>query len=191
MPVRRIVAGLTAAVALAAAGCGIEATPTTSTPPTSTAKITDFTKTHPEWLTQNHVVGKVTYKVSPPVGGDHNKYWQNCAGDVYPAAIANEHAVHSLEHGAVWITYRPDLPADQVAALAARVQDRNYLLMSPYPGLKSAISLQAWGFQLTTESASDPAIDTFIKAHRAVGNPEPGATCSGGVTDTGTTPIDG
>ena len=54
---------------------------------------------------------------NPPVGGAHNPTWQNCMGDVYAAPIANEHAVHSLEHGAVWITYQPGLPADQVDKL--------------------------------------------------------------------------
>ena len=159
--------------------------------PSSVATITDFTKTHPDWLTTNHVKGKISYPMSPPVGGDHNRYWQNCMGDVYPEAIANEHAVHSLEHGAVWVTYRPGLDEAEVKTLADRVDGRQYLFMSPYPGLKTEISLQAWGFQLTTDSASDTAIDAFIRDHRGKGAPEPGAPCSGGVTDTGTTPFEG
>ena len=80
----------------------------------------------------NHVPGDQTYQVNPPVGGNHNDYWQNCMGDVYPAQIADEHAVHSLEHGAVWITYRPDLPQDQIDQLAERVRDVPYMLMSPH-----------------------------------------------------------
>ena len=35
--------------------------------------------------------------------------------------IANENTVHSLEHRAVWITYRPGLPADQLDALTTLV----------------------------------------------------------------------
>ena len=177
------------AVLLATTGCSVEAAQTGSTTPTTPAKNTatfvDYRKTHPEYLTRNHEYGHLAYPVKPPVGGNHNPYWQNCQGDVYPAQIANEHAVHSLEHGAVWITYRPDLPADQVASLAAKVRDRPYLLMSPYPGLDRPISLQAWGYQLKVDSASDPAIVDFIQRYRQVAAPEPGATCGQGITDTG------
>jgi hypothetical protein len=185
-----LVTGTVALLAITACGTSENvggATPTTAT--TSTAKLTDYAKSNPEWLTSEHVAGKVEYKMSPPVGGNHNKIWQNCAGDVYPAAIANEHAVHSLEHGAVWITYRPGLAKGEIEALAKRVDGRNYMLMSPYPGLKSPISVQAWGLQLAVDSATAPAIDEFIKARRQQG-PEPGAPCSGGVTGTGTNPID-
>ena len=58
----------------------------------------------------NHVQGAIKYDASPPVGGNHSQYWVDCTGTVYPNAIANENAVHGLEHGAVWITYRPGLP---------------------------------------------------------------------------------
>lgn len=143
----------------------------------------------PKMLTRTHVAGPQQYKVSPPVGGNHNIAWENCEGDVYPQQIPNEHAVHSLEHGAVWITYRPDLPAKQIAELAKKVRGEDFMLMSPYPGLDSPISLQAWGFQLKLKSASDDRVDEFIKAFRKGASVELGSTCSGGVTQTGTTPV--
>lgn len=145
----------------------------------------------PEAVARGHVETSITYKISPPVGGEHNSAWQRCFGDVYDAPIANEHAVHSLEHGAIWITYRPDLPADQVEKLAARVRGNDYMLMSPYEGLDAPISLQAWGFQLKVDDADDKRIDEFITTLRDVAGPEE-ATCSFGnyVTATGTTPRD-
>ncbi|CAM5505165.1 Membrane protein OS=Streptomyces glaucescens OX=1907 GN=SGLAU_10190 PE=4 SV=1 [Streptomyces glaucescens] len=36
---------------------------------------------------------------------DHHQAWMNCNGDVYTKALNNMNAVHSLEHGAVWVTY--------------------------------------------------------------------------------------
>ena len=95
------------------------------------------------------------YKSSPPVGGDHNPSWQNCMGDVYNAPIPNEHAVHSLEHGAVWITYRPDLPRTRSRRSPTKVEGKEYMLMSPFAGLDKPISLQAWGYQLKVDNADD------------------------------------
>ena len=74
------------------------------------------------------------YEESPPVGGPHSGTWQNCG--IYEAPINNENGVHSLEHGAVWITYDPSLPQEDIDTLNAL--DDNYMLVSPYPGLAVA-----------------------------------------------------
>ncbi len=134
---------------------------------------------------QNHKDGALTYVTNPPVGGDHNAVWQNCMGDVYSEPIANEHAVHSLEHGAVWVTYKQGLAADQVAKLAEKVQGQDYMFMSPIAGLDSNISLQVWGYQLKLENADDARFDEFVRALRNNATLEPQAACSGGNTSTG------
>ena len=132
---------------------------------------------------RQHVSGAIKYDATPPVGGNHSPYWADCAGTVYPNAIANENAVHMLEHGAVWITYNPSLPASEIATLANYVNGQDRMAMSPYPDLSSPITVQAWGYQLSgVQSASDPRIQKFIDALRF--NPKttpeyaPGVTCS-------------
>lgn len=152
----------------------------------------DLSKTDPKLVEAGlHKWGPITYKDNPPAAGEHNWNWQRCQGDVYQAAVAQEHVLHSLEHGAVWITYRPDLPADQVEQLAGKVRGKDYLLMSPYPGLESPIALQAWGYQLKVDSATDSRIDDFIKIMRQNAGPE-NATCTSGnfIDSTGTVPKD-
>jgi hypothetical protein len=129
---------------------------------------------------RQHVQGNLTYDASPPVGGNHSQYWADCTGTVYPVAIANENAVHMLEHGAVWITYQPSLPATEVATLTKLVSGQDRMAMSPYPTLDSPISLQSWGYQLKVTSATDPRIQTFIDdlRYNPKTTPEYGATCS-------------
>jgi len=157
--------------------------------------IIDYRTDRPEVLSREwraHVSGTQVYEMSPPVAGPHNERWQNCQGDVYSGPVPNEHAVHSLEHGAVWITYNPDtLPADQVETLAEMVrQSGDRMFMSQYPGLESPISLQAWGYQLFVDDADDPRITEFIRALRANTSLEGmTASCSGGVSVTGNTPL--
>jgi Protein of unknown function (DUF3105) len=137
-------------------------------------------------LKRNHVDGGVKYSRTPPDGGDHNAYPQSC--QVYTAQIANEHAVHSLEHGAVWVTYRPDLPADQVKVLADQVTGNDYRLMSPYPGLAQPITLVAWGRELSVSKASDPKVAKFLDTYtNGPQTQEAGAACEG-TTKTGTDP---
>ncbi|MCX4470283.1 DUF3105 domain-containing protein [Micromonospora sp. NBC_01655] len=155
--------------------------------------VVDYREKEPELVKGgNHQQGAVKYTVTPPVAGPHNAAWQNCMGDVYDAPIANEHAVHSLEHGTVWIAYRPDLPADQVTKLKSKVQGQEKMMLSPYEGLDKPISLQAWGYQLKVDNADDSRIDEFIKTLRVNASVEgPTANCDQGITATGTTPRDG
>ena len=126
-----------------------------------------------------HNDGPIRYAETPPIGGEHANAWADCTGTVYPNPIRPQNAVHSLEHGAIWITYRPDLAADQVETLRKKVDGVEQMLMSPYPGLKSAISLQAWGHQLAVDNASDERIDEFIDDLRLnpANAPEPNGTC--------------
>jgi hypothetical protein len=110
-----------------------------------------------------HVNGVIKYDTSPPTGGNHSQIWADCTGKVYDHQIANENAVHMLEHGAVWITYNPKtLPASELPALKKYVAGVDRTALSPYAGLKTPISLQAWGYQLFVKSASDPRIAQFI-----------------------------
>lgn len=116
----------------------------------------------------------------PPVGGIHSSAWQNCG--IYDQPIEVGNAAHSMEHGAVWITYQPDLDADSVASLQDKVRGTTYLILSPYPGLRSPVVMTAWGLQLELDSAEDKRIDQFIERYRSgPQTPERGASCTDGV----------
>ncbi len=116
----------------------------------------------------------------PPVGGVHSPRWQNCG--IYDRPVDAKNAVHSMEHGAVWITYHPDLPAGDVENLREQVRGQSYLLLSPYQDLASDVVLSAWGIQLEVDSADDERIAQFIDQYRlGPQTPEYGAACDGGV----------
>ncbi|SCX52409.1 Protein of unknown function [Klenkia marina] len=140
---------------------------------------------------QEHVTTNVSYTENPPVGGPHDPYWADCTGTVYDINIRHENAVHSLEHGAVWITYDPDVvSSDDVQELADVVEGNSGLMLSPYTGLATAsdlntpISLSSWNHRLGVDSADDPRIqqyvDFFTYGSDADGTslyPEVGASC--------------
>lgn len=130
-------------------------------------------------LERGHVEGVVSYQQTPAVGGPHNAVWQNCG--IYDQPIVQEHAVHSLEHGAVWIAYRPDLPADQVEILRSQVRGNAYALLAPYPNLPTAVVASAWGVQLQLDDAGDARLNSFLRKYmQGPQTPELGATCAQG-----------
>jgi hypothetical protein len=142
-------------------------------------------------LGHKHVTGPVQYSVTPPVGGDHNATWLNCG--VYDKPVPDENAVHNLEHGAVWITYQPSLPASEVSQLRAFAGKQTvlnpsgsggsrYIDLTPYPGLPAPIVASSWGFQLRLSSPSDPRLQQFVNKFRASQQytPEYGGPCTGG-----------
>jgi hypothetical protein len=134
-------------------------------------------------LKHTHVRGHVTYDQTPPMGGPHNPVWLGCA--VYDEAVPNEHAVHSMEHGAVWITYRPDLSQKDVD-IVHRLQGLKpaFVLVSPYPGLPALVVASAWGLQLQVQKVDDPRLADFVRQY--AGGPQggegPRVRCDNGAT---------
>jgi hypothetical protein len=128
-----------------------------------------------------HTTDPVDYPQDPPVGGPHNPSWQRCM--VYDAPVRNENAVHSLEHGAVWITYQPDLPESDRETLAKLAEGQTAVLISPYPGLENPVVASAWGAQLRLDDVNDPRLKEFIDRYAGNG-PERGATCDTGIETT-------
>jgi hypothetical protein len=133
-----------------------------------------------EVASREHVEGSVDYEQDPPAGGEHKPVWQNCG--VYEEPINSENAIHSLEHGAVWVTYRPELPEEQVQQLQDLAEGESYVLLSPMEDLPSPVVASAWGKQLRLDGASDQRLERFVRAfQQGPQTPEPGAACTGGV----------
>ena len=131
----------------------------------------------------DHVEGPIEYDRVPPLGGEHHPRWLAC--DVYDEPVPLEPAVHSIEHGAVWIAYAPDLPAEQVEQLAALADlDEEYVLVAPQDGLDSRVVAVTWGAGIEASSADDPRLEQFVQAYAGGGQGgEPGAPCRGNGLD--------
>jgi len=130
-----------------------------------------------------HTDADVDYEQTPPTGGEHNPIWQN--EGFYDAPVRDENAVHTMEHGAVWITFSSDLPQDQKDQIRQLVEGQTCVVASPHSDLPTPVVASAWGKQLTLESADSPDLERFVRAYRlGPQTPEVGATCSGGTGDT-------
>lgn len=126
----------------------------------------------------DHREGELLYEHIPPVGGPHNAQWQNCG--FYDAPIYNWHAVHSMEHGAVWVTYDPEVVTGDDVEQLRELANQSYLLVSPYPGIPSPVVASVWGHQIQLDGVDDERLDTFIREYRLNPEytPEPGAICA-------------
>lgn len=116
----------------------------------------------------------------PQPGGPHHDAWLNCG--VYITPVDDENARHSLEHGAVWVTYNDTISAGDIAELESYGRDLSYVIVSPYPTQESPVVLSAWGVQLEVDSAGDRRVEDFLERYRqGPQTPERGASCTGGV----------
>ena len=127
-------------------------------------------------LSRNHIATALAPTTLPPTGGDHAANWTECG--IYDSPVEISMSVHSLEHGAAWISYQPTLPKDQIKILEFFVTPNSYRLIAPYDNLASPIVLSAWGKQLSVDNASDSRISGFLKAFtQGPDTPELGAPC--------------
>ncbi len=134
-------------------------------------------------MSRDHTEEPVEYDEAPPVGGAHSATPMTCG--IYSEPVPDENAVHSLEHGAVWITYQPDLPEAEVQALEDFVRsqssaDQNHILLSPHEGLPGPVVASAWERQVALFGSADPRLEQFTSRFVRGGQaPEAGAACEG------------
>lgn len=127
-----------------------------------------------------HSPDDLDYPQAPPVGGPHHPVWLDCGH--YEEPVREENAVHDLEHGTVWITYDPALPARDVDRLLDQLPDNG--ILSPHEDLPGPVVVTVWGAQLVLDGADDERLALFLAeygdGHTA---PEFGVTCHGGTPD--------
>ncbi len=129
---------------------------------------------------REHTDENVDYPTLPPAGGNHLGIWHTCG--IYKVELLDEAAVHSLEHGAVWVTYKPEIAKEEIIKLTTMLSSRSKILLSPHPEQISPIVATAWGRRLEIESSNDlrleKFVDFFVDGEAA---PEAGITCDRGI----------
>jgi len=124
--------------------------------------------------------GAIVYGHVPPAGGAHAAITQACG--IYRVPVSDPNVVASLATGAVWIAYRPDLPAAQIDALYDWAIGERDLILAPYPGLSAPIVVTAWGAQFSAASAADERIVPFFQQYKNAGRaPAPDDRCVDGL----------
>ncbi|MBA2337857.1 MAG: DUF3105 domain-containing protein, partial [Acidimicrobiia bacterium] len=101
-----------------------------------------------------HIEGDIYAEGEVPAGGAHDPVWANCG--FYDSPIRTENVVHALEHGAVWITYLPDLDPEEIDRLRGFARNAEKVLVSTMQGQDAPVMATAWGYQLLLDDAADP-----------------------------------
>ncbi len=154
-----------------------ESGPTTTTvteagPPTTVSLVVPVGD-----ISANHIDPPAVFDQAPSIGGDHYPFWHNCG--FYTVELLEGAATHSMEHGAVWITYNADLiGTGGLDTLRAMSEANEKLLISPYPHDEPIVA-SAWGAQLRTSGAAD-SVEVMAFIDEWIDNPElpeAGVTC--------------
>jgi hypothetical protein len=129
---------------------------------------------------RNHTEAPLEYDHLPPAGGDHFRVPATCGFYSSADPPPLELIVHSLEHGAVWVAYRPDLDAAQVETLRQLAAQETKFIATPFEGMDSPLTVTAWARQLPLDTVEDPRLRQFIDTYRnGPETPEPAAPCQG------------
>lgn len=106
-------------------------------------------------------IGDTVYNSNPPTSGPH--YGAAVAPGIYRSSLAPGQTVHGMEHGRVVIHYRPDTPADIVAALESiGKRFAPDTVVHPNPEIDSQIALTAWGRIDTLDGYDEARIVAFV-----------------------------
>lgn len=129
----------------------------------------DFSRQFEE-LPANHVQAGTAvngYNSNPPTSGPH---WPNpLARGVYDEEQPDEPIVHNLEHGEIWISYHPRIPAEAVQELEKTARRYGKVIMTPRSKNDTDIALVGWGrldaFDLEGGQLDTTRVSDFIKRY--------------------------
>lgn len=109
----------------------------------------------------------------PPAAGPHFGTPQRFG--IYDDPINDGNAVHALEHGLVWISYRADLLSEaELEALEDLAGDfRRDVILSPRPENANAVTVVSWGWIMRFDELDEAALREFIETN-VNRSPEPG-----------------
>lgn len=109
-----------------------------------------------------HEEPPISYAESPPVAGPHADTPLGCGS--YAQPVANENLVHSLEHGAVYVLYSPDLPVPQIRTLEQIAADHEEnVLVAPYEGeMQTPVAVGSWGHRMDLDEVDEEAINEYV-----------------------------
>ena len=162
-----------AVAALAACGSSEEAAgppapeattgPATTEPPTTDPAATTAAEIAPATATcsredfpsqgMNHVdelPGDFEYNSFPATSGPHAADW--VIWNAYSQPLPALNLVHNLEHGGIVVQFGPDLPEEDLQAVAEwYLEDPVALVLAPQPELEDRIALTAWTHLMTCD----------------------------------------
>lgn len=113
--------------------------------------------------------------------GDDSRYHRLAGQACRPHSVPvdNELGLHALRHGAVWVTYHPNLPAGEVGSLKNLASEYDAVLLTPSAGPGEPVTARAWNVRLDLPSADDERIEPFIlKYANSPRRPEASASCT-------------
>ena len=122
---------------------------------------------------RNHIAAGThdpNYNSNPPTSGNH--YPQDAEWGVYDKELPDETLIHNLEHGGIWISYKPGIPEDIRKKLEGFYKKwGNHIIVIPRLANDTDIALAAWTRldKFSVQEYSDEQVEQFIKAYRNKG----------------------
>lgn len=108
----------------------------------------------------------VSYDSDAPTSGDHYGDSSTPCGS-YTETPDMGALVHSLEHGAVVLWYRPDV-GDEVQSSLEDIMDRydSHVIVAPNAAIKEPVVATAWNRRLRFTDPDDPKLAEFVETYR-------------------------
>lgn len=111
-----------------------------------------------------------TYNSNPPTSGPH--FASTAEWGIYKEELPDETIVHNLEHGGIWISYKPEI-SEEIRKNLESFYDKwgRKIIVVPRAKNDSDIALAAWNHidKFGVSEYSDERVDKFIKAFRNKG----------------------